>query len=67
VEKENNHCDSLYMVGPGSGIIWRHGLVGAGVALLDKIVTVSMGFKTLILAIWMPVFSGLPSEMDVEL
>ena len=27
-------CDGLYILGPGSGIIWRCGLVGVGVSLL---------------------------------
>jgi hypothetical protein len=26
-------CDSLYILGPGSGTIWRCGLVGIGVSL----------------------------------
>jgi hypothetical protein len=26
-------CDGLYMLSPGSGTIWRCGLVGAGVSL----------------------------------
>jgi hypothetical protein len=26
-------CDGLYILGPGSGIIWRCGLVGVGVSL----------------------------------
>ena len=28
-------CDSLYMLGPGSGTIWKYGLVGVGMALLE--------------------------------
>jgi hypothetical protein len=31
----NCDCDGLYMLGPGSGTIWRCGLVGVGVALLE--------------------------------
>ena len=27
-------CDGLYMIGPGSGTIWRCGLVGVDVSLL---------------------------------
>jgi hypothetical protein len=41
----------LHMLGPGSGTIRRCGLVGVGVC-----VTVDVGFKTLILAAWKPVF-----------
>ena len=26
-------CDGLYMLGPGTGTIWRCGLVGVGVSL----------------------------------
>ena len=29
----NGECDSLYMLGPGSGTIRRYGPVGVGVAL----------------------------------
>jgi hypothetical protein len=28
-------CDGLYILGPGSGTIWRCGLVGIGVTWLD--------------------------------
>ena len=28
-------CDSLYILGPGSGMIWRYGLVGIGVIWLE--------------------------------
>jgi hypothetical protein len=28
-------CDALYMLVPGSGMIWRCGFVGVGVALLE--------------------------------
>jgi hypothetical protein len=52
-------CDGLNMLGPESGTIWRCGLVEVGVALLEwvwpcwsRYVTVSVGFKTLILATW---------------
>ena len=50
----------------GFGVIWRHGLVGVGMALLDKVVTVDVNFKTLILATWKPMFSCLSSEQNVE-
>ena len=36
-------CDGLYMLGPGSGTIWRCGLVRVGV-------TMGVGFKTFTLA-----------------
>jgi hypothetical protein len=29
------HCDGLYILGPGSGTIWRYGLVGIGVTWLE--------------------------------
>jgi hypothetical protein len=32
-EASDNHCDGLYMLGPGSGTIRRCGLVGVGVSL----------------------------------
>jgi hypothetical protein len=31
----NTHCDGLYILGPGSGTIWRCGLVGIGVTWLE--------------------------------
>ena len=40
------------MLEPGSGTIRRCGLVGVGVALWSRCVTVGMGFKTFILAGW---------------
>jgi hypothetical protein len=30
------YCGGLYMLGPGSGTIWRCGLVGVGVALKEE-------------------------------
>jgi hypothetical protein len=30
----NGPCDGLYILGPGSGTIWRCGLVGIGVTCL---------------------------------
>jgi hypothetical protein len=44
----------LTKLGPGSSTIWRCGFVGIGGALLEE---VSLGFKTLLLAAWKPVFS----------
>jgi hypothetical protein len=29
------YCDGLYILGPGSGTIWRCGLVGIGVTWLE--------------------------------
>jgi len=43
------------MLGPGRGTYQR------------KCVTVGMGFKTLIIAAWKPVFPQQPSDEDVEL
>jgi hypothetical protein len=48
------------MVGSGSGTIRRCSLVRI-------YVTVGLGFKTLILAVWEPVFSYQPLDEDVEL
>jgi hypothetical protein len=50
------HCDGLYMLGPGSGTIWRCGLIGVGVALLEYVCHCGHGLKTLILAAWKSVF-----------
>jgi hypothetical protein len=55
------------MLGLWSGTVTGFGHVGIGEALLEKYVTVGMGFKALILAAWKPVSSSLPSEQDVEL
>jgi hypothetical protein len=30
-------CDGLYMPGPGSGTVWRYGLVGVGETLLQEV------------------------------
>ena len=45
------YCDGLYMLGTEGGTIRRWGLVGVAVSLGV------VGFKTLILAAWKPVFS----------
>jgi hypothetical protein len=34
-EQYLKHCDGLYTLGPGSGTIWRCGLVGIGVTWLE--------------------------------
>jgi hypothetical protein len=39
------------MLGPESGTFLRAGLVGVGVAFCGKCVTVSVGFKALVLAV----------------
>ena len=44
----------LYMLAPGSGIVAKCGLVG-------------VGFNTLVLATWEPVFHQQTSDEDVEL
>jgi hypothetical protein len=46
---DQGYCDGLYMLSPGSGTIRKCGPVGVGVSL-------DMGFKTLILDAWKPVF-----------
>jgi hypothetical protein len=51
-------------------VVWIHLTQGAllgGVALLEEVCYCVMGFETLLLASWKPVFSWLPSEQDVEL
>ena len=35
VRKDEGWCDGLYILGPGSGTIWRCGLVGIGVTWLE--------------------------------
>jgi hypothetical protein len=48
------------MLSEGNGTIRRCGPVGVGVSL-------GVGFKTLTLAAWKPVFCQQPSDEDVEL
>ena len=55
------------MLGPGSGTIWRCGLIGVGVPCWRKCVTVGVGFKTFLLAACKTVLSYLPLDQDVEL
>jgi hypothetical protein len=55
------------MLSPGSGNIWRCGLVRIGVALLEEVCHCGCGLKILVLAAWKPVFSCLPLDEDVEL
>jgi hypothetical protein len=62
-----HYCGSLDILDPGSGTIWRCGLVEVGIGLVGVSVTVDMGLKTLILAAWKPVFSRLSSEQEVAL
>jgi hypothetical protein len=57
----------LNLLGPGSSTIRRCDLIGVGVALLEEIRHFGVGFETLLLAAWKPVFSCLPLEQDVEL
>jgi hypothetical protein len=52
----NTLCDGLYMLSPESGTIRRCGPVAVNVAFWGGCVTVEVGFKTLILAAWKPVF-----------
>ena len=37
LKTNESNCDSLYVLGPGSGTIGRCGLVGVGVALLEEV------------------------------
>jgi hypothetical protein len=56
--KQNvGYCGGLNMLGPGSGTIRRYVW-----PCQRECVTVGVDFKTLILAIWKPVFSCLPSD-----
>jgi hypothetical protein len=49
-------CDGLYILGPGSGIIWRCGLVGIGVTWLEWVCHCGCGYKILTLVAWKSVF-----------
>ena len=49
-------CDSLYVLGPGSGIIWRCGLVGIGMTWLQWVCHCGCGYKILTLVAWKSVF-----------
>jgi hypothetical protein len=37
-------CGGLNMLGPGSSTIWRYGLVGISVALLEEVCHCGCGF-----------------------
>jgi hypothetical protein len=49
-------CDGLYIRGPGSGTIWRYGLVGMGVTWLEWVCHCGYGLKTLTLVAWKSLF-----------
>jgi hypothetical protein len=49
-------CDGLYILGPGSGAIWRCGLVGIGVTWLEWVCHCGCGYKILTLVAWKSVF-----------
>ena len=49
-------CDGLYILGPGSGTIWRCGLVGIGVTWLEWVCHCGCGYKILTLVAWKSVF-----------
>ena len=51
-----DHCDGLYILGPGSGTIWRCGLVGIGVTWLEWVCYCGCGHKILTLVAWKSVF-----------
>jgi hypothetical protein len=55
------------MIGPGSGTMRGHGLIGVGVSLLEEVCYVWVDYKTLPLTTWESVFSCLPLDKDVEL
>jgi hypothetical protein len=46
------HCDGLSILGPGSGTIWRCGLVGIGVTWLEWVCHCWCGHKILTLVAW---------------
>jgi hypothetical protein len=60
-------CGGLNILAPESVTIWRCGLIGVVGPCWRKCVPMGVGFKTLILAAWEPVFSCLPLNEDVEL
>ena len=60
-------CGGLNILGPESGTIWRYGLVGVGVALLEWVCHCGHGISALILVSWKPVISQWLSNVDVEL
>ena len=62
----HTHCDGFNLLGSGSGTLKSCGLVGVLVAFWRKCIIVGVGFKTLILTPWNPVFCLL-SEQDVAL
>jgi hypothetical protein len=60
-------CDGLYILGPGSGTIWRCGLVGIGVTSLEWVCHCGCGYKILALVTWKSVFHWQPLDEDIEL
>jgi hypothetical protein len=50
------HCDGLYILGPGSGTIWRCGLVGIDVTWLEYVCHCGYRHKVLTLVAWKSVF-----------
>ena len=55
-KKIYTQCDGLYILEPGSGTIWRCGLVGIGVTWLEWVYHCGCGHKLLTLAAWKSVF-----------
>jgi hypothetical protein len=49
-------CDGLYILGPGSGTIWRCGLVGIGVTWLEWVCHCGCRHNILTLVAWKSVF-----------
>jgi hypothetical protein len=49
-------CNGLYILEPGSGTIWRCGLVGIGVTWLEWVCHCGCGYKILTLVAWKSVF-----------
>jgi hypothetical protein len=54
--KQDTLCDGLYILGPGSGTIWRYGFVGIGVTWLEWVCHCGCGHKILTLVAWKSVF-----------
>ena len=62
-----DHCDGLYILGPGSVTIWRCGLVGIGVTWLEWVCHCGCEYKILTLVAWKSVFHYQPLDENIEL
>jgi hypothetical protein len=64
---KDGNCDGLYILGLGSGTIWRCALVGIGVTWLEWVCHCGCGHKILTLVAWKSVFHKQPLDEDIEL